>query len=87
MHIINAPAMKKSPLIGLAVVLGIIFLIIGYIYATHTADTLPHWLPGYDATLNKVHTKHSLAAIVLGIASFVFAWFQSGPKSSGPSAQ
>jgi hypothetical protein len=78
--------MKKSPLVWLAVAVGIIFLIIGYIYATHTADTLPHWLPGYDLTMTKVHTKHALGAIVLAVASFVFAWFQTGPKATAPSA-
>lgn len=74
--------MKNTPMVWLAGIVGILLLIIGYIYATHTADTLPHWLPGYDATVTKVHGKHAFGAIILGIACFVFAWFQSGPKKA-----
>jgi hypothetical protein len=73
--------MNKTSRITLSSILGLIFLAIGAVYLTHTADTLPHWLPGFDTSLTTKHTKHGLAAILLGIISFVYAWFQSGPKS------
>jgi len=33
------------------------------------------------------HTKHGIAALVVALACFAFAWFQTGPKAgSAPSA-
>lgn len=68
----------------LAVILGILFLIISYVYFTRQAGDLPHFFPGYQAGLDKVHDKHAIAALLLGIGCFVLAWFQSGPKKSTP---
>jgi hypothetical protein len=28
------------------------------------------------------HTKHGIAAVVVALACFAFAWFQSGPKTA-----
>lgn len=65
-----------------ACILGALFLILALIYATHSAGTLPHFLPGYQAGSTRTHIKHGLACFLLAVASFVYAWFQSGPKSS-----
>lgn len=74
--------MKNKGLTYLGVFLGLVFLAIGYIYANHTAGTLPHFFPGYAAGSTTIHGKHSLAADILGLACIVFAWFQSGPKKT-----
>jgi hypothetical protein len=42
---------------------------------------------GHDSGSSTHHIKHGIAAFVLGIACFVFAWFRSGPKRSGVDAQ
>jgi hypothetical protein len=73
--------MKKF-LTVLAVILGLVFLYVGYIYASHVGSALPGYFPGYSAGYNHIHTKHSIAAFLLGIACFIFAWFNSGPKQS-----
>lgn len=76
------PMTKRPALIIPAVILGLIFLYVGYVYSSHTAMNLPHYFPGYDATLGSVHTKHAIAAYALGVILFIFAWFQGG-KASG----
>ncbi len=70
---------NKKLLMGLGIVLGIIFLIISLVYTTHTAGMLPHIFPGYEADSIHKHAKHAIAAFVIALLSFVFAWFQSGP--------
>jgi len=74
--------MQNKGLVSLGVVLGIVFFVVGYIYATHTAGQLPTFFPGYLAGATNVHTKHSIAAFIVGIACFIFAWFKSGPKKA-----
>lgn len=71
---------KKTLLSSLAVLVGLLFLAIVSIYASRTAQHLPTWFPGYDTALDRVHTKHAIAAFLLAIAAFVFAWFQGGKK-------
>jgi hypothetical protein len=74
--------MNQKVLVGLGVVLGIVFFVIGYVYATHSAGSLPVFFPGYSAGALNIHTKHSIAAFIVGAACFVFAWFKSGPKKT-----
>lgn len=73
---------KQKILVILAAALGIVLFIIGFIYATHAAGSLPTYFPGYLAGATNVHTKHSLAAFIAGLGCFIFAWFQSGPKNA-----
>lgn len=72
--------MPNRAAVSVGIILGILFVIIGFVYATHTADKLPSYFPGHDVTLTTVHVKHSIAAFVLAVLSFVYAWFQSGKK-------
>ena len=67
---------------GIAMLAGVIFLIIGYVYATHSAGSLPSFFPGYLAGESHIHSKHSIAAFVVGVLCFVYAWFQTGPKQT-----
>ncbi len=71
--------MKKTK-ITISTVLGLVFLYITYIYATHNALALPAFFPGYTAGLVTVHIKHSIASFVLAAVFFAYAWFQGGPK-------
>lgn len=73
--------MKKTLTI-LALILGIGCLYITFVYWTTPANALPSFFPGYDPTLAGVHFKHGLAALIVGIALFVFAWFESGTKKA-----
>jgi amino acid permease len=72
--------MNKKILVSIAVILGILLFVIAVIYFIEPAKSLPHFFPGYDATLSQHHTKHSIGAFCLALAVFAFAWFQSGKK-------
>ncbi|MEA2309131.1 MAG: hypothetical protein QOG41_145 [Thermoleophilaceae bacterium] len=59
--------------------LGVVFLVVAAVYFTQTADALPSFFPGHKAGSSHHHVKHGVAALVVGLGCFVFAWFQSGP--------
>ena len=73
--------MKKT-LIILAVVFGIAFVALSIFYWTTPANMLPAFLPGHDPSLATVHMKHGVAALVVGLALLVYAWFASAKKAS-----
>jgi hypothetical protein len=71
----------NKPLVLIAVFLGLVFLVLSYIYFTTAASSLPSYFPGHEvAKTTHVHYKHGIGLLILGIGSFVFAWFQSGKK-------
>ena len=71
-------------LIPAAVVAGVVLIIIAAIYWIEPAKSLPfpNFL-GHEAGVTTHHIKHGIAAFLLGIACFIFAWFRSGPKRVG----
>ncbi len=72
---------KNRQLIIPAVILGIVLIVIAIIYWASTASSLPSFFPGHQAGSTTHHFKHGIAAFLLGLACFVFAWFQTGPSS------
>lgn len=66
--------------VTLSIVLGIILVIIAVVYWAEPASSLPGFFPGHAAGSSHHHVKHGIAAFLLGIACFVFAWFATGPK-------
>jgi hypothetical protein len=77
---------KNRRLIIPAVLLGIILIVIAIIYWTQTASDLPSFFPGHKAGSSTTHVKHGIAAFLLGLACFVFAWFQTGPAGKTAAA-
>jgi uncharacterized membrane protein HdeD (DUF308 family) len=79
-------AATSRKLIVPAVVLGVLLVIVAIVYFVEPAHSLPSFFPGRvsasDAEANHHHTKHGIAALVVALACFAFAWFQSGPKTS-----
>jgi len=73
---------QKRYLAIAAVVLGIVFIAIGIVYFVEPAKSLPSFFPGHQSGSNHHHTKHGIAAVLVGIGCFVFAWFQFGPRSA-----
>jgi uncharacterized membrane protein HdeD (DUF308 family) len=69
-----------------AVVLGVVLVIVAIVYFAESAHSLPSFFPGHVSASNSEathhHTKHGIAALVVALACFAFAWFQSGPKTS-----
>jgi len=74
---------KNRSLIIPAVILGIVLLVVAAIYFAEPAKSLPSFFPGHQAGSVHHHVKHGIAALVVGLGAFVFAWFQSGPAGSG----
>ena len=60
-----------------------LLLVVAVVYFVDTASSLPSFFPGHQAGSTHHHTKHGIAALVLALACFVFAWFQSGPTRPG----
>jgi hypothetical protein len=72
-------------LVGLAVVIGIVLIVIGIIYFVEPAKSLPSFFPGHEAGSTHHHVKHGIAALLVGLACLVFAWFRTGPtRASAP---
>jgi Na+/H+ antiporter NhaD/arsenite permease-like protein len=68
-----------------AVVLGILLIVVAIVYFVTPEHSLPSFFPGHSsagsAEANHHHTKHGIAALVVALALFAFAWFQTGPKA------
>jgi amino acid permease len=75
--------MKRPALILPALILGIALLVVAVVYFVDTASALPSFFPGHSAGSSHHHVKHGIAAFVLALGCFVFAWFQTGPASGG----
>ena len=67
-------------LVWLAVLLGIILVIVAIVYWAEPAKSLPSFFPGHEAGSGHHHVKHGIAAFLVGLACFAFAWFRTGPK-------
>jgi Na+/H+ antiporter NhaD/arsenite permease-like protein len=83
----DANTLRK--LIVPAVVVGVLLVIVAIVYFVTPEHSLPSFFPGHasasSAEANHHHTKHGIAAIVVALACFAFAWFQSGPKAKSAS--
>jgi NADH:ubiquinone oxidoreductase subunit 5 (subunit L)/multisubunit Na+/H+ antiporter MnhA subunit len=68
-----------------AVLLGILLIVVAIVYFVQPEHSLPSFFPGHtsatSAEANHHHTKHGIAALVVAIACFAFAWFQTGPRT------
>jgi hypothetical protein len=71
-------------LVAIAVALGIILIAIAIVYWAEPAKSLPSFFPGHQAGSTHHHAKHGIAAFLVGLVCFVFAWFRSGPKRARP---
>jgi hypothetical protein len=74
---------KNRKLIIPAVLLGTLLIAIAIVYFVSTASDLPSFFPGHKAGSSTHHVKHGIAALLLGLACYVLAWFQTGPASGG----
>ena len=77
-------AAYRKYLVPLAVVLGVALIVVGIIYFAEPAKSLPSFFPGHasgsSSEATHHHTKHGIAAVLVGLACFVFVWFNTGPK-------
>jgi uncharacterized membrane protein HdeD (DUF308 family) len=77
---------RRRLLVVAAIVLGIALVAIGVVYFAEPAKSLPSFFPGHQAGSAHHHVKHGIAAVLVGLAAFVFAWFNSGPKKTPTAA-
>ena len=68
-------------LVWLAILLGVVLIVIAVVYWAEPAKSLPSFFPGHAAGSSHHHTKHGVAAFLVGLACLAFAWFRTGPKS------
>jgi hypothetical protein len=71
-------------LVALAVAVGFALIVISVIYFAEPARSLPSFFPGHQAGSSHHHAKHAIAALLLGLACLVFAWFRTGPQRAKP---
>jgi drug/metabolite transporter (DMT)-like permease len=57
------------------IVLGVILLILAGVYFMMPADQLPSFLPGHEAGVTRVHTKHGIVAAVAGVVLIAAGWW------------
>ena len=75
------PGVRNDRLLAaLAVLAGIVLIVIAIVYWAEPAKSLPGFFPGHESGSGHHHVKHGIAAFVVGLACFVFAWFRTGPK-------
>jgi hypothetical protein len=78
---------KRPNLIIPAVIAGIVLLVLAALYFIDSADALPSFMPGHEAGSAHHHIKHGIAALILAVGAFIFAWFQTGgPSTDKPAA-
>jgi uncharacterized membrane protein HdeD (DUF308 family) len=81
---------RNRALIPVTVVLGILLIVVAVVYFAEPAKSLPSFFPGHVGSASTEathhHTKHGIAALVVGLGLFVLAWFQTGPKNREPAA-
>jgi hypothetical protein len=70
-------------LAALAALLGLVLVAIGVTYIALSEHDIPAFFPGHVSHASSHHhIKHGLAAILLGLACFAFAWFRTGPREA-----
>jgi 1,4-dihydroxy-2-naphthoate octaprenyltransferase len=62
----------------LAIILGLVLIVVAIVYWAEPASSLPSFFPGHQAGSGHHHTKHGIAAFLVGLACLVFAWFNTG---------
>ncbi len=70
----------------LAVVVGIALIAVAIVYWAEPAKSLPGFFPGHKAGSGHHHVKHGIAALLVGLACLVFAWFNTGGPRTRPTA-
>jgi len=56
-------------LTALLVLAGVVLIVVAIVYFTEPAHSLPSFFPGQEAHTTKHHTKHGIAALLVGLAA------------------
>ena len=63
----------------IAGILGVLLAVVAVVYFITPAGSLPSFFPGFEAGSVHTHFKHGVGSLVLALALFAFAWFNSAP--------
>ncbi len=55
--------------------IGVVLIVVAAIYFLMPADQLPSFMPGHEAGVARVHTKHGIVAAVAGIVLLIAGWW------------
>jgi uncharacterized BrkB/YihY/UPF0761 family membrane protein len=58
-----------------AVILGLLFLVVGITYLLVPADALPGFFPGFDPRSTRIHVKRGIVSMIVSAVLFVLAWY------------
>jgi hypothetical protein len=76
---------NSRTVIVLVTLAGVLLLVVAGIYFAEPAQSLPAFFPGHvgsnSSEVGHHHVKHGIAAFVVALGAFAFAWFASGPRS------
>ena len=77
--------MNPRALAAVVALLGVVLIAVAVVYWVDPASSLPSFFPGHvgkgSSEYSHHHTKHGIAAVVVGVGCFVIAWFAGGPKT------
>ncbi len=65
-----------------ATVLGLVLAVIAVVYWVVPAGSLPGFFPGFEAGGTRVRVKHGIAAAVVAVVVFAFAWYAGRSRSA-----
>jgi len=75
-----SPSTRRVTAIA-ALVVGVALVAVAVVYWLAPASSLPGFFPGHDAGSSHHHYKHGIAAFIVALGLFAYAWFQTGPRS------
>jgi hypothetical protein len=55
--------------------LGVILIVVAVVYFVLPADSLPSFLPGHEAGVTRMHTKHGMVSGVAGVVLLAVSWW------------
>lgn len=70
----------KTVVVSVAVLVGLAFIGLAALYWLTPAGGLPAFAPGFEEGSARIHYKHGLGMLILGLGALAFAWFRSSAK-------
>ena len=71
-------------LIAIVFIIGVLALVVGIVYISQKASSLPSFFPGHSATLHRAHKSRGYAGVALGavliIISLIAAYMTAGRR-------
>ena len=69
-------------MIKVPIVVGVLLVLLAFVYFVVPASSLPSWLPGYNPSLSRSDYKHGAGTLVAGAGLLAYVWFR-GRGNSG----